>query len=49
MPDELVAMNDTFVKARAIFDRMMEESLARHSGCECDGWLLRAEVSKALS
>lgn len=27
-------MNDTFVKARVIFDRMMEESLARHSGRE---------------
>ncbi|ETW79142.1 hypothetical protein HETIRDRAFT_478525, partial [Heterobasidion irregulare TC 32-1] len=29
---DLVAMNETFVKARTIFDRMMEESLARHSG-----------------
>lgn len=25
-------MNETFVRARTIFDRMMEESLARHSG-----------------
>ncbi|KAL5531673.1 hypothetical protein ACEPAG_4550 [Sanghuangporus baumii] len=29
---ELVSMNETFVKARTMFDRMMEESLARHSG-----------------
>ncbi|THH17854.1 hypothetical protein EW146_g3060 [Bondarzewia mesenterica] len=29
---DLVAMNESFVKARTIFDRMMEESLARHSG-----------------
>lgn len=27
-------MNETFVKARGMFDRMMEDSLARHSGCE---------------
>jgi len=26
-------MNESFVKARTIFDRMMEESLARHSEC----------------
>ena len=25
-------MNETFVRARTIFDRMMEESLARHTG-----------------
>ena len=25
-------MNETFVRARSIFDRMMEESLARHTG-----------------
>ena len=30
--DELVLMNDAFVKARTMFDRMMEESLARHTG-----------------
>lgn len=30
---ELVTMNETFVKARAMFDRMMEDSLARHSAC----------------
>lgn len=30
---DLVSMNETFVKARTIFDRMMEDSLARHSGC----------------
>lgn len=29
---DLVSMNETFVKARTIFDRMMEESLARHTG-----------------
>ncbi|KAI0825711.1 hypothetical protein BC629DRAFT_1276656 [Irpex lacteus] len=29
---DLVSMNETFVKARSIFDRMMEDSLARHSG-----------------
>ncbi|EMD39001.1 hypothetical protein CERSUDRAFT_81790 [Gelatoporia subvermispora B] len=29
---ELVAMNESFVKARTIFDRMMEDSLARHTG-----------------
>lgn len=29
---ELVSMNETFVKARTMFDRMMEDSLARHSG-----------------
>ncbi|KAJ6520673.1 hypothetical protein DFH09DRAFT_851751, partial [Mycena vulgaris] len=29
---DLVSMNETFVRARTIFDRMMEESLARHSG-----------------
>ncbi|KAH8103891.1 hypothetical protein BXZ70DRAFT_1051784, partial [Cristinia sonorae] len=28
---DLVSMNETFVKARTIFDRMMEDSLARHS------------------
>lgn len=28
---DLVSMNETFVKARTIFDRMMEESLARHT------------------
>ena len=28
-------MNESFVRARTIFDRMMEESLARHS--ECNG------------
>ncbi|KJA14934.1 hypothetical protein HYPSUDRAFT_149756 [Hypholoma sublateritium FD-334 SS-4] len=31
---DLVSMNETFVRARTIFDRMMEESLARHSGGE---------------
>ncbi|TDL23844.1 hypothetical protein BD410DRAFT_720457 [Rickenella mellea] len=29
---ELVMMNESFVKARTIFDRMMEESLTRHTG-----------------
>ncbi|KAI0046549.1 hypothetical protein FA95DRAFT_1606836 [Auriscalpium vulgare] len=28
---ELMTMNESFVKARTIFDRMMEDSLARHS------------------
>ncbi|KAI0272382.1 hypothetical protein BC834DRAFT_1038490 [Gloeopeniophorella convolvens] len=28
---DLVAMNESFVRARTIFDRMMEDSLARHS------------------
>ncbi|OBZ66741.1 hypothetical protein A0H81_13201 [Grifola frondosa] len=28
---DLVSMNESFVKARTIFDRMMEESLARHT------------------
>ncbi|KAI6010811.1 hypothetical protein F5J12DRAFT_821757, partial [Pisolithus orientalis] len=28
---DLVAMNEAFVKARTVFDRMMEESLARHA------------------
>ncbi|KAI6044373.1 hypothetical protein EDC04DRAFT_2642051 [Pisolithus marmoratus] len=28
---DLVAMNEAFVKARTLFDRMMEESLARHA------------------
>lgn len=32
---DLVSMNETFVKARTIFDTMMEESLARHTGGEC--------------
>lgn len=32
---DLVSMNESFVKARTIFDRMMEETLARHS--ECNG------------
>ena len=27
-------MNESFVKARTIFDRMMEDSLAIHSGCK---------------
>lgn len=31
-PADLVSMNETFVKARTIFDRMMEDSLARHTG-----------------
>jgi signal transducing adaptor molecule len=29
---DLVSMNESFVRARTIFDRMMEESLARHTG-----------------
>ncbi|KAG7093261.1 hypothetical protein E1B28_006944 [Marasmius oreades] len=29
---DLVSMNETFVRARTIFDQMMEESLARHTG-----------------
>lgn len=29
---DLVSMNETFVRARTIFERMMEESLARHTG-----------------
>ena len=28
---DLVSMNETFVKARSIFDRMMEDSLVRNS------------------
>jgi len=32
---DLVSMNESFVRARTIFDRMMEESLARHN--ECNG------------
>ncbi|TEB36861.1 hypothetical protein FA13DRAFT_1622987 [Coprinellus micaceus] len=32
---DLVSMNETFIRARTIFDRMMEESLARHTGSEC--------------
>lgn len=28
---ELISMNENFVKARTIFDRMMEESLAKHN------------------
>ena len=31
---DLVSMNESFVRARTIFDRMMEESLARHSECD---------------
>jgi signal transducing adaptor molecule len=31
---DLVSMNESFVKARTIFDRMMEDSLAMHSGCK---------------
>jgi hypothetical protein len=27
-------MNESFIKARIIFDGMMEESLARHSKCD---------------
>ncbi|KAK7041575.1 hypothetical protein VNI00_009162 [Paramarasmius palmivorus] len=29
---DLVSMNETFIRARSIFERMMEESLARHTG-----------------
>ena len=29
---ELVAMNENFVKARGVFEEMMEDSLARHTG-----------------
>jgi len=32
---DLVSMNKTFVRAQTIFDRMMEESLARHAGSTC--------------
>lgn len=32
-------MNESFVKARTIFDRMMEESLARHTGGTSSGRL----------
>ncbi|KAI6098259.1 hypothetical protein EDD16DRAFT_1498698 [Pisolithus croceorrhizus] len=32
---DLVIMNEAFVKARTLFDRMMEESLARHAASEC--------------
>jgi signal transducing adaptor molecule len=28
---ELVQMNESYVKARNMFDRMMEESLAKHN------------------
>jgi hypothetical protein len=31
---DLVSMNETFIRARAIFDQMMEESLAKHSACK---------------
>ncbi|KAI0299289.1 hypothetical protein BC826DRAFT_906506 [Russula brevipes] len=40
---DLVSMNESFVRARTIFDRMMEESLARHS--ECMALLLSPVVS----
>ena len=30
---DLVSMNETFIRARQIFDQMMEESLAMHSAC----------------
>ncbi|KAI0339362.1 hypothetical protein BDW22DRAFT_1361367 [Trametopsis cervina] len=33
---DLVSMNETFVKARSIFDRMMEDSLARHTSAGYD-------------
>ncbi|TFK65081.1 hypothetical protein BDN72DRAFT_773841 [Pluteus cervinus] len=29
---DLVSMNETFIRARTIFDRVMEDSLARHTG-----------------
>ena len=36
---DLVAMNESFVKARTIFDSMMEDSLARNSGmCHCSSF-----------
>ena len=35
MTADLVSMNETFLRARTIFDRMMEESLARHTGSMC--------------
>ncbi|EIW78778.1 hypothetical protein CONPUDRAFT_60029 [Coniophora puteana RWD-64-598 SS2] len=31
---DLISMNESFVRARTIFDQMMEESLARHSASE---------------
>lgn len=31
---DLVSMNESFVKARTIFDRMMEDSLAKHAACQ---------------
>jgi len=34
---DLVSMNEAFVKARTIFDRMMEDSLARHSAALYEG------------
>ncbi|TCD65854.1 ESCRT-0 subunit protein hse1 [Steccherinum ochraceum] len=34
---DLVSMNESFVKARTIFDRMMEDSLARHSAALYEG------------
>ncbi|KAG2144470.1 hypothetical protein DEU56DRAFT_732641 [Suillus clintonianus] len=33
---DLVSMNESFVKARTIFDRIMEDSLARHTGSKLD-------------
>ncbi|KZT07512.1 uncharacterized protein LAESUDRAFT_113298 [Laetiporus sulphureus 93-53] len=42
-------MNETFVKARTIFDRMMEESLARHTASKCLARLHRSGRSSDLS
>jgi signal transducing adaptor molecule len=37
---DLVSMNESFVKARTIFDRIMEDSLARHTASKQDSYLL---------
>ncbi|KAI0318377.1 hypothetical protein OF83DRAFT_1056989 [Amylostereum chailletii] len=42
---DLVAMNESFVKARTVFDRMMEDSLARHTGCMVISCLLYYSIT----
>lgn len=41
---DLVSMNESFVKARTIFDRIMEDSLARHTASEQNSSLLLPDL-----
>ncbi|KAM6496502.1 hypothetical protein JOM56_006975 [Amanita muscaria] len=45
---DLVSMNETFIRARAIFDQMMEDSLARHTASIYDSSAYRSYAPPAV-